>query len=292
MARPRPAPGSVAATAGLVLLALMLGALQVCASVALRDRAQPGSWVTLLSRNDARRFAGFAQGLPLPQTLLLVFAREAFKARDYAGAAAEIGRMRPSPDTLALHAALARVRGNADAAAVDDAAAGDYDALAADLGVLAAHGRVARALALQRIAVARLTAAGTEPGALAQAQYVLGLFEQQCAYECRSASGPRRAHEAAAGRAYEAALALAPLDERYLLAAANQDLNLGAFAAAAATFERARAADPTSADPLAGFGDLALRRGDRAAARAFLARARALDPHSAAVSSLAAKLAR
>lgn len=94
----------------------------------------------------------------------------------------------------------------------------------------------------------------------------------------------------AAGDAYAHALALAPLEERYLLAFGNQQLNLADLPAAERTFERARDVDPTSAEPLAGLGDVAFRQGDAAGARSYLARARALDPGSAAVRTLALKL--
>jgi hypothetical protein len=273
----------------LALLALVLGTLQIFASVALRSRAQPGAWVTFVSAGAAAGLATLGDALPLPQGLRLAFAREAFDTGDLARAAADVARLPPSPDAFALRAALARARGDADTAVRDDLAAGDFALLASDLDTLVARGELVRALATQREAVARLAADRTAPDALAEAEYHLGIFEEARS-QTFSRSSERRTYEEAAAAAYARALALAPLDDRSLLAAANQALNLGAWADAAATFERARALDPASPDPLAGLGDLAFRRGDVATARKYLARARALDASSAAVVRLAAKL--
>ncbi len=281
---------AVAALLGVVVIAL--AGLQVMASVALRDRAQRGSWVTLVPPADALRIVAFGDRLPLPQTLRLVFARSALSAGDVARAEAQTGRLEPSPDRLALLAALARTHGDADTAVRDDFGAGDYASLARDLDVLASRGELVRALALQHAAVARLAADPTRADALAEAQYHLGIFEQARADTFAVLDPLRRTHEAAAARAYARAVALGPLDERYLLAAANQALNMADWETAANTFARARQVDPTSADPLAGLGDLALRRGDPAAADAYLAQAKALEPRSAAVVRLARKLGR
>jgi hypothetical protein len=62
----------------LALLALVLGTLQIFASVALRSRAQPGAWVTFVSAGAAAGLATLGDALPLPQGLRLAFAREAF----------------------------------------------------------------------------------------------------------------------------------------------------------------------------------------------------------------------
>lgn len=270
----------------------MLGGLQFFASLALRDRAQTGAWVTFVPPGVAARLAALGDGLPLPPLLRLVYARAAFAAGDPARTALELQRAGPSPDAFALRAALARAKGDVDEAVRDDLAAGDYARLASDLDALAARGDVAGALEVQRAAVAQLATRRMEPDAFAEAQYRLGIFEQARGQAFAPGSATRRAHEVAAASAYARSVALAPLDERYLLAAANQALNMGAWAQAAATFARAAAVDPVGADPPAGLGDLAYRRGDFALARRYLARARTLDPHSLAVARLAAKFAR
>ena len=268
----------------------MLGALQFFASVALRSRAQAGAWVTLLSPQFATQLTAAAEGLPLPSSLRLAFAREALATGDFTHARADAARLPAGPDVFALRAALARARNDTQGAVASDLAAGDFASLATDLDTLVARGGLARALAVQQLAVARLSARRTAPDALAEAEYHLGIYEEARAQNFVAGSSERRAHGQAAAVAYARASALGPLDERYVLAAANQALNLGVWADAAALFRRAQALDPTSADPLAGLGDLALRRGDAARARTYLARARALDPSSVAVLRLARKL--
>ncbi len=269
---------------------MVLGTLQFFATIALRSRAQTGAWVTLLPAREATRIAEFAEGLPLPDSLRLAFAREALASGDLARAAAVAAPLRPGPEVSALRAALARARGDTHAAVADDLAAGDFTSLTTDLDTLVSRGELARALEVQRLAVTRLVARRTAPDALAEAEYHLGIYEEARAQTFAAASSERRAHGEAAAAAYARASALGPLDERYVLAAGNQALNLGAWTDAAMLFEQARALDPTSADPLAGLGDLALRRGDGARARVYLARARALDPRSVAVVRLALKL--
>jgi tetratricopeptide (TPR) repeat protein len=100
----------------------------------------------------------------------------------------------------------------------------------------------------------------------------------------------RRPWALRAMRAYENAVALAPLSERYLVAAGSQELNLEDTAAAERYFERARDVDPTSAQAWVGLAQVALRYGDRGAARRYLVRAQHIDPASSAVQRLQAKL--
>ena len=85
---------------------------------------------------------------------------------------------------------------------------------------------------------------------------------------------------------FESAVALAPLSERYAIAAANQADLLVERSRAEALFARAADIDPGSADAIAGLGVVALQKGDRAAAITYLTRARALDPKALMVSAL------
>ncbi|MBD5634000.1 MAG: hypothetical protein IAI49_05920 [Candidatus Eremiobacteraeota bacterium] len=187
---------------------------------------------------------------------------------------------------------MASARGDSEGAVRAYFEAGDLAGIEARTDTLVRAGRVSEALTLQRAVVARLERDRTQADTLAQADFDDGVLEQTEAYRLPAGSRAYRAHEIASAAAYARALALAPFDERYLLALGNQQLNLGDVAAAERTFERARDVDPTSAEPVEGLGDAAWRRHDDAAARAYLARARALDPTSAAVLSLERKLAR
>jgi tetratricopeptide (TPR) repeat protein len=79
---------------------------------------------------------------------------------------------------------------------------------------------------------------------------------------------------------------LAPLSERYAIAAANQADLLAERNRAEALIARAADIDPGSADAVAGLGVVALQKGDRRAAITYLRRARALDPRALMVSAL------
>ena len=89
---------------------------------------------------------------------------------------------------------------------------------------------------------------------------------------------------------FEAAAELAPLSERYAIAAANQADLLAERDVAERLFRHAVEIDPGSADALAGLGVVALERGDVATARSYLVRARADDPASPMVRALEREL--
>jgi tetratricopeptide (TPR) repeat protein len=219
-----------------------------------------------------------------------VLARSALARGDVALAAADAAGLPASRDRLALDAGLAAARGDSAEAVRDYFAAGDLQGMEQHIDALASAGRIEDAVTLERAVVERLATDPTQQDALAQALFDLGRIDQTLAYQFPLGDPRRHLHEVEAVEPYARAVALAPLDERYLLAYANGELNAGDVRAAERVFERARDADPTSAEPIAGLGDAAFRRGDVAAARAYLARARALDPASAAVGTLARKL--
>jgi Flp pilus assembly protein TadD len=89
-----------------------------------------------------------------------------------------------------------------------------------------------------------------------------------------------------AQRNFETAAELAPLSERYVLEAANQDDLLGDRLRAAQLFRRAADLNPASADAVAGLGVVAWQNGDRRSAERHLLQARALDPQSLMVRAL------
>jgi tetratricopeptide (TPR) repeat protein len=275
--------------AGLVL-ALVLGAVQVVSSLALRDAAQPGSWVRLVPPATAARVDALDPRLPLPAPLRLVLAREALASGDVALAERQIAALQPSGDRAELLGLIAERRGDGAAAVRDFLDAGD----ALDLERLIAReqrsGNVTAALRLEHATIERLRSDRAQTGALPDAYYRLGLLEQDSAYRLPRAQ--RRPAEQRSLAAYEAAVALAPLAERYLIAAGNQELNLGDLDRAQRYFERARDVDPTSVDAVAGFGDLAYRRGRLDEARAYLATAQAMDAQAPAVRRLVDELNR
>ncbi len=264
----------------------ILAMLQFVASVALRDRAQTWSWVHLVPAAVGTRVDAFGTRVPMPLALRLVLARVALSRGDLVYAREATAALGESRDRSALEAEIAERQGDTAGAVRAYLAAGDLAGIDAAVARLEAAGRASDALALQMEVVRRLESDRTQIDALAQAYYGLGRVTQTSAYALAPRSPKRRPTERRALDAYERALRLAPLSMRYLIAVANQAINVDDLAKAQSTFERARDRDPTSAEPLTGLGDVALRRGDRATSRAMLERARAIDPNSAAVHRL------
>ncbi|MDE2482717.1 MAG: hypothetical protein KGN02_11050 [bacterium] len=124
------------------------------------------------------------------------------------------------------------------------------------------------AYALELRFVAHLAALGTHPDAVADGYWIAGLIAETMG------------HHADALRAYRTAMTLAPLDMKYVLAAANQAFSMHEDAIATPIYRHGLDVDPGSADVLGGLGIMALHRGDRASALRYAARARAIDPHS------------
>ncbi len=281
----------IAAALGLVLF-VALAALQVVGSVAVRAYAARGSWVRAVPAHVARRVDRAAPSWPIDGMLRLVLARAAFARGDIPAARAALAAVPASRDTFALQAKIALAGGDAESAGRDAVRAGDLPTVTAVTDYLIARGAFARALGVQRAAIARLRADPTEGDALAEADFRLGRLEEMAAWRYAVGSRIRRAHEEASLAAYARASALSPFVERYLLALGNQALDARQYGLAEKTFVRAAGVSPNSAEPLAGLGDLALRRGDRQAAALQLARARMLDPQSPAVKRLALALGR
>ncbi len=273
-----------------VALAVPLAAIQALASIALRGDARSGAWPHLVSQDLAARVDRLGPAVTVPSALRLVLARKAFARGDIALAERDGESLPPSRDRLALEGDVADARGDATGAVRAFLDAGDLSGVERHVDELLAVHREPEALALQRAVVARLRDSPGQADALALAYFDLGRVEEAQAYRLLVGSDERRQHEDRAADAYAQAVARAPFEERYLIAYANQQLNIDDLLAAERAFERARDADPTSAEPLAGLGDAAFSRGDIAAARAYLARARALDPESDAVHNLAREL--
>jgi tetratricopeptide (TPR) repeat protein len=271
-----------------VVLALGLGALQAVASIALRDDARAPSWVLAIPAGFAARVDALDPALPLPQQLRLVLARRALVGGRDQLAAAYVAGLAPSPDRAELSGMLAERRGDAAEALRWYVAAGAVDKIEDRVDALAAAGKTGEALGLQASLVERVRGDPAQAAELPEADYRLGLLEQRVAYTLDiSQRGPLQARSLAD---YERAVALAPQEERYVIAAGNEAINDDDLDKALRYFGRARELDPRSATPVAGFGDIALRRGDRAQALADLRQARALDPAADSVRRLAAKL--
>ena len=199
-------------------------------------------------------------------------------------------RLPSSPVRDELLARVALLRGQPVLAVEYFLAAPDPDAVQAAVQVLAARDPAA-AYAVERLLRNRLARGGDSSrrrrrGRLADGTASkpqgLAASSRQCRFRTRGS--PRAAGD------FEAAVALAPLSERYAVEAANQADLLRDRHRAQELFAHAAAIDPSSADAIAGLGVLAWERGDQQAAVADLARARALDPRSLMVRALEREL--
>jgi tetratricopeptide (TPR) repeat protein len=150
----------------------------------------------------------------------------------------------------------------------------------------------AAAYAMERTLAVRLALLQTHPDAVAEARWQMGLLANRRAWREVPGSAAQTAWLDRAMHAFESAHDLAPLSDKYAIAAANQAILLGKLDRAETLFDRAADANPGSADAIAGLGVTAYRRGDVAAARADLARARRLDPNALMVRALERDLQR
>jgi tetratricopeptide (TPR) repeat protein len=226
------------------------------------ERIAPAPYVTAmlataaLDRND----------LPLAQSYAL-------RLPESAGRAELLGR-------------VAQARGDETQASLYFIAANDVFAIRREVNRLAVRDPSA-AYALQSRLTSRLQRTATHPDALADAYWELGRLATQLGY---AQPAHRRAWFEAGMRDYAAAVKLAPLAERYLIAAGSQELNLNEPASAYAFFKRASDGNPASANAYAGMGVASFRLGDVASAREYERLSRSYDPHSHFLHTLQALL--
>jgi tetratricopeptide (TPR) repeat protein len=225
------------------------------------DRVAPAPYVeaglaqAALARGDATAGEHYAVRLPASPTRDELLARVAL-TRDQAALAREYFLAAPDP---------AAVESAAEALAAGDPAAG-YD--------------------LERLLQIRLARSGTHPDAVAETYWHLGRLANREAWRQVPGSARQRAWLLRGLQAFEAAVSLAPLSERYVISDANQADLLGERRRAAQLFAEGADIDPASADAIAGQGVIAWENGDRSGAAAYLARARALDPSALMVRAL------
>jgi Flp pilus assembly protein TadD len=280
-------PGIVRAVAAVALVALFCAMATVqLASYALDARAAvPGSL-------PARVPLGF--GLAVYRALDRIapapyvestLAAQALASGDLAAAQHYALRLPASPTRDELLAQTASARGDTMLALEYDVAAPDVDAVAKAAALLAASDPQA-GYRLELHLKERLALLTTHPDAVAEASWNLGEFANESAWRERSGSPAQTAWLRRALADFESAVALAPLSEKYALAAGNQAALLGDFVRAGQLFRQAAEIDPGGADALAGLGVAALAAGDRVQARAYLVRARALDPDATMVRAL------
>jgi hypothetical protein len=179
------------------------------------------------------------------------------------------------PDSATRWELLAQI----DSAAGDDAGAqANFVRAADDAAVQRAVDRLAAsrpsaAYRLERQYQRRLEASATHPDAVAESYWHLGLLATM---QARRRPAERARWMAIGLRDYRRAVALAPLSEKYLLAAASQALYIRDLTTARQYFQRGVDVDPASADGYAGLAVVAQRTGDQSAARRYAQRSDAL----------------
>lgn len=194
-------------------------------------------------------------------------------------------RLPASPTRDDLLGRIARARGEPDLALEYFLAAPDVDAVQAAANALAIRDPAA-AYALERTLKVRLALLKTHPDGVAETYWRMGELANQRAWREVPASPAQGAWLHRAMNDFQSAVGLAPLSEKFAIAAANQAMLLGDLANATALFARAASVNPGSADAIAGLGVVAFQRGDVAGARAQLTRARRLDPSALMVRAL------
>jgi hypothetical protein len=245
--------------AACAIVVLVLGALQVTAAVALRAQAVPVSLARSAPAGLVDAIDALEPHAYEPQELRRVLGANALARGDLAHATRFAQSLHVGPDRSALEGAIAQQRGDDAQAVADYLAAGDLVRLEALVDATAARGDDARALQLQAATIAALATSGAQNDTIAEAYYRDGLLLQACAYRAGVASAAGRAFEDRSQDAYAHASALAPLEARYLIALANQDLNIGRLDDARRLFTHLRELDPSSLEARSGLADTAAR---------------------------------
>jgi tetratricopeptide (TPR) repeat protein len=248
-----------------VLMAAWLGAVQLASTAAYGDLAVRPSFPAALhdrTPNLLRPLLGNARAR----------AAAAIHNGDLATAERLFATLSDDPETADLRGRVAEARGDRDAAVTSYVRAGDV-VRAQNLIDALAQRDPARALADQERLVAALHDDQSAGEVTGQAWWRLGELQAAAGY----GNGARReALWRAAQSSYERALALAPNEETYLLAAGYQSLANGDVAASERFYKHAADVVPNSADAYAGLAWTAAARNDCTRANTMLAKARAL----------------
>jgi tetratricopeptide (TPR) repeat protein len=230
-------------------LAVVLGCVQFASMALYGDLAQPPAVPALLAPAVGSVLAGPLRSPRAPAFLRIAYAQALLHRGEIVAAEAVVAQLPSAPQVADLQGQLAERRGDAGAAIEWYARARDFERAQQLIDAAAADPRGAQAEPLEARLIAGLGDAA-DAGVRARAFWRLGQLTM-----ARAAAAPaaeRRALERRALDLYERALALAPNEETYLLAAGQQALTLGDKAAARGYYMRALDAVPNSADARAG----------------------------------------
>jgi hypothetical protein len=270
----------------LAALAFGLGFVQAASDAVFSRVAAPVSLPALIPAAwGASAYAAIEKVAPAPYVAAML-ANAALARHDLQLAQSYARRLPESPAQAELLGQIAQARGNQAEASRYFVAANDVFAIRREVNRMASHD-LAGAYELELRLKDRLERTATHPDALADAYWGLGRLATQRGY---MDPPNRRAWFEEGMRDYAAAVKLAPLTERYLIAAGSQELNLDEPARARAFFKRAVDGNPASADAYAGLGVAAFRLGDLPAAQQYERLSRSYDPRAHFLHTLQALL--
>ncbi len=251
----------------LAAIALATAALAVIQFGSEALYAQPGSLSSALPHSlGVSMYLAFERIAPLP-FVEESLSQDALEHGDLDAASTHAQRLPDGVRRDDLLGRIAQERGNVAAASEYYYNAVDTDRMQAIIQAQAKTNKPA-AIALELRFCRRLQDLKTHPDALGDCYFD--------AADMLDSIG----RKAAAQGLYLQSVALAPLNGRYMDAAASESLKLGDIARAKAMFQQAVSANPANADALAGLGLVALREGNRALAQRYAARARATKTDS------------
>jgi len=262
-----------------------LAALQLASDAIFSRAAAAGSLPAHIGLSWGTGIYGAIERVAPAPYVDAMLAKAALDRHDLSGAQSYARVLPDSPARAELLGQIAQARGDEAQAYRYFVAANDVFAIRREVDHLAKRDP-AGAYALEMRLKDALSHTATHPDALADSYWELGRLATQRGY-----ADPVARHAwFEEGRDYSEAVNLAPLTEKYLIAAGSQELNLEQPARARAYFKRALDQNPASADAYAGLGVSAFRLGDVAAARQYERSGRAYDPHSHFLHTLQALL--
>ena len=264
---------------------VVLAVIQLASESLNAGAATAGTFPQWISPHFGEEVYGALDRLAPAPYVESTLAQRALDRGDVASSEHYAMRLPGSPQRDALLAQVARERGEKQLALEYSLAAFDVDAVQAAAQRLAANDPQA-GYALENVLELRLSAGGTHPAAVAEADWQMGLLANRAAWREVPGSRAQRDWLRRGYAAFEAAVTLAPLSERYVIADANQADLLDERSRAEVLFARAADIDPGSADAVAGLGVVAFQNGDRRKARMYLVLARSRDPGSLMVRAL------
>jgi hypothetical protein len=224
---------------------IVAGCVQLAFMSLYGDLAQAPGFARVLSPAIGEALLRPLASANAPAPWRAAYARAILHRGDVAHARAIVDTLAPSADRFELAGAIAERNGDMAAAARAYLEARDIEHAQALVDALERQGHLDAAAALEAGLAAHSMGAVDQENH-ARVLWRLGQFTQMQAVTLPPAAARKKSRESL--QLYDEALALAPSDETFLLAAGQQALTLGDRAAATVYYQRALDAVPNSAD--------------------------------------------